>query len=131
MKRLFGALLLLIGLTSITSAQSLPEWSVWKNQYTSLLIVTKVDSATGNFIGTFINNAKGYECQGIGVPVTGKIKGSSVAFVANFASCHNTITGWKGTLSGNTITTDWDLWYADPDANFHEMKGQDTFTKVY
>src|SRR5262245_24307524 len=119
MKRLLLAFLLIIGLTPIAAAQSLPEWSAWKNQRTSLLIVTKVDSGKGAFIGTFINNADGFACQGIGVPVTGKIKDSSVTFIANFATCHNTITAWKGTLSGNTITTDWDLWYVDGDGNFH------------
>jgi hypothetical protein len=130
MKRLLLALLLVTGLTPIAAAQSLPEWSIWKNQLTSLLIITKVNSGAGTFMGTFINNADGYKCQGFGVPITGKITGSNVSFVANFAPCHNTITAWKGTLSGNTITADWDLWYTEDDANFHEMKNTDTFTKI-
>ncbi len=130
MQRLLLALLLVAGLVPSAIAQSLPEWSIWKNQRNSLLIITKVDAGAGTFIGTFINNAGGFKCQGFGVPVTGKIAGSNVAFVANFAPCSNTITAWKGTLSGDTITTDWDLWYADADANFHELKDKDAFTKV-
>jgi hypothetical protein len=129
MRRILLVFLLVTGFAPTVIAQSLPEWSIWKNQRTSLLIITKVNA--GTFIGTFINNAEGYKCQGFGVPITGKITGTKVTFVANFAPCSNTITAWKGILSGNTIVADWDLWYADDDANFHEDKKQDTFTKIY
>ena len=59
-----------------------------------------------------------------------KITGSSVAFVANFAPCANTMTAWKGSLSGSTITTDWELWSADSDGNFRQIKDQAIFTKI-
>jgi Avidin family len=128
MRRILLVLLLVTGSAPTAIAQSLPEWSIWKNQRTSLLIVTKVSADI--FMGTFINNAQGFKCQGVAVPIAGKSTGDKVTFVANFAPCSNTITAWKGTLSGNTITADWDLWYADDDGNFHEDKSQDTFTKI-
>jgi hypothetical protein len=130
MKRLLCGLLLGLLLSTVAHAQTLPEWSIWQNQRTSLLIVSKVDASAGTFIGTFINNAPGYRCQGFAVPISGKISGSDVSFVANFAPCDNSITAWKGKLSGTTIGTDWVLWYADKDANFFEIKDKDTFTKI-
>jgi hypothetical protein len=83
MRRILLALLLVIGLAPVTAAQSLPEWSIWKNQRTSLLIITVINGK--DFIGTFINNAQGYHCKGIGVPITGTVTGNDVMFVANFA----------------------------------------------
>lgn len=114
---------------SAAEAQTLPEWSVWKNQRSSLLIVSKVDPANGTFIGSFINNAQGYRCQGVSVPVSGRVKADDVSFVANFAPCDNTMTVWKGTVSGPTMATSFILWYIDSNYEFQEIRDQDTFTK--
>lgn len=112
------------------SAQSnfLPEWSVWKNDLTSVLVVTKVQIG-GDFIGTFINNAPGYRCQGVAVPVTGKVaNGTDIVFIANFAQCANTITIWTGKIQGTTIDTSWVLHHATIDKSFEELKGANKFT---
>jgi hypothetical protein len=130
MKRIVGCLLLALALSTAAHADDLPEWSIWKNPRQSLLIVTTVDTAAGTFAGTFINNAKGYRCAGFGVPIKGKISGNNVAFVANFAPCVNTITAWKGTLGDKTISTSWQLFSADDDGNFKELKNDDVFTRV-
>ena len=130
MKRFVGCLLLALGLSAAARAGGLPEWSIWKNPRESLLIVTTVDTTAGTFMGTFINNAKGYRCAGFGVPIKGKINGNTIAFVANFAPCVNTITAWKGTLGDKTISTSWQLWSADDDGNFKELKNDDVFTRV-
>jgi hypothetical protein len=130
MKRLICCLLLATGLSTAARADGLPEWSIWKNPRESLLIITTVDTAAGTFAGTFINNAKGYKCAGFGVPIKGKIAGGNVAFVANFAPCVNTITAWKGTLGDKTISTSWQLFSADDDGNFKELKNDDVFTRV-
>src|SRR5437879_1390329 len=130
MKRLSACLVFALGLSTAAHAEGLPEWSIWKNPRESLLIVTTVDAAAGTFSGTFINNAKGYKCAGFGVPVKGKINGNTVAFVANFAPCVNTITAWKGTLGDKTISTSWQLFSADDDGNFKELKNDDVFTRV-
>ena len=130
MKRFVCCLLLALGLTTAARADGLPEWSIWKNPRDSLLVISLVDTAAGTFSGTFINNAKGYKCAGFGVPIKGKITGSNVAFVANFAPCVNTITAWKGTLGDKTISTSWQLFSADDDGNFKELKNDDVFTRV-
>jgi Avidin family len=130
MKRFVCCLLLALGLTTAARADGLPEWSIWKNPRDSLLVISLVDTAAGTFSGTFINNAKGYKCAGFGVPIKGKINGNTVAFVANFAPCVNTITVWKGTLGDKTISTSWQLYSADDDGNFKELKNDDVFTRV-
>jgi hypothetical protein len=126
----YAVLLLAFGLTAPASAGSLPEWSIWKNPRDSLLIITTVDTAAGAFAGTFINNAKGYKCQGLGVPIKGRITGDNISFVANFAPCANTITSWKGSLGDKTISTTWRLWSADDNGDFKELKNDDVFTRV-
>jgi Avidin family len=130
MKRFAATILLALGLVAPASAASLPEWSIWKNPRDSLLIITTVDAAAGTFAGTFINNAKGYKCQGFGVPIKGKISGDTIAFVANFAPCANTITAWKGSVNDKTIATKWQLWSADDNGDFKELKNDDVFTRV-
>ena len=131
MKRIACCLLFVLALATAARADGLPEWSIWKNPRDSMLIITTVDAAAGTFTGTFINNAKGYRCAGFGVPIKGKINGNNVAFVANFAPCVNTITAWKGTLGDKTISTSWQLFSADDDGNFKELKNDDVFTRVY
>jgi hypothetical protein len=130
MKRFAATLLLALGLIAPASAQNLPEWSIWKNPRDSLLIITTVDAAAGTFAGTFINNAKGYKCQGFGVPIKGKISGESISFIANFAPCANTITAWKGSFADKTISSKWQLWSADDNGDFKELKNDDVFTRV-
>jgi hypothetical protein len=130
MKRFACCLLFALGLSTAARADGLPEWSIWKNLRESMLIITTVDTAAGTFAGTFINNAKGYRCAGFGVPIKGKISGNTIAFVANFAPCVNTITAWKGTVGDKTISTSWQLWSADDDGNFKDLKNDDVFTRV-
>jgi hypothetical protein len=130
MNRFVGCLLLALGLSTAAGAEGLPEWSIWKNPRDSLLIITVVDAAAGTFSGTFINNAKGYRCAGFGVPIKGKITGNTIAFVANFAPCVNTITAWKGSVGDKTITTSWQLWSADDNGDFKELRNDDVFTRV-
>ena len=130
MNRFVGCLLLALGLSTAAGAEGLPEWSIWKNRRDSLLIITVVDAAAGTFSGTFINNAKGYRCAGFGVPIKGKITGNTIAFVANFAPCVNTITAWKGSVGDKTITTRWQLWSADDNGDFKELRNDDVFTRV-
>jgi Avidin family len=130
MRRFAATLLLALSLIAPARAQNLPEWSIWKNPRDSLLIITTVDAAAGTFAGTFINNAKGYKCQGFGVPIKGKISGESISFIANFAPCANTITAWKGSFADKTISSKWQLWSADDNGDFKELKNDDVFTRV-
>ena len=130
MKRFVVCVLLAFGLSTAARADGLPEWSIWKNPRDSLLVVSLVDTSAGTFSGTFINNAKGYKCAGLAVPIKGKISGNTITFVANFAPCVNTITAWKGTLGDKTISTSWQLYSADDDGNFKELKNDDVFTRV-
>jgi hypothetical protein len=111
-------------------AQSLSPWSVWQNQSSSLLIVTTVD-AKGNFNGTFINGNTNYICVGVPVQMTGTVdKNNNVVAVANFAPCTNTITIWKGALTGKTLPMHWTLTYVDSNGTFQTQSGQDTFNQI-
>ena len=96
-----------------------------------MLVVTNVDSAKNTFVGTFINRAPNTQCIGIGVPVSGEISGSDVKFVASFpGTLHSkTITIWTGTISGTTLSTNYDLRYVASDYTFGTDTGQDAFTK--
>ena len=96
MKRFAYALLATIWLCSASKAQSLPEWSIWKNQKASLLLITKVDATAGTFRGTFVNNDGNFRCQGVAVPVAGKFTESDISFLANFAVCSNYDHGVEG-----------------------------------
>ncbi|MBV8827341.1 MAG: hypothetical protein JO084_10790 [Bradyrhizobiaceae bacterium] len=137
MRRMLLALLLVIGLPPVAAAQQmLPAWSIWKNQQTSLLIVTVVNEH--DFIGTFINNAQGDPCKGVGVRISGSVWGSlagpEVTFVANFAPCSNRIIWWLGYMNnyenGNKIVGNYKLWYVDDQGNLHQEQNEDTFTKM-
>jgi hypothetical protein len=130
MKAVIAGLAMTVGFSAFANAQSIPEWSIWRNPRASLLIITTVDTAAGTFAGTFINNAKGYKCQGFGVPIKGKVNGREISFVANFAPCANTITAWKGTFGDTAITTNWKLWSADDNGDFKELKNEDVFTRI-
>jgi hypothetical protein len=118
-------------LASTANAQSLPEKSLWKNAKGSFLFITKVDTANSTFRGTFVNYATGYTCEGVPVAISGTTNGSNVSMVANFAPCASTITIWKGTVSGSTFNTNFELRYVDTNYTFQEDKGSDVFTKQY
>jgi len=113
----------------VKSTTGLEAWTVWKNERTSLLVVTTLDAGTGEFKGTFINNAPGYRCQGVPADMKGKLTGTDVWFVANFGPCANTITVWRGKVTGNTIPTEWLLKYVDNNGQWQEQTNKDTFTR--
>jgi len=128
--RLICGLFTVLFTASFSQAQTLTEGSLWKNTKNSLLLITKIDTTKNIFGGTFVNYATGFpQCVGVGVPVSGEINGSDVKFVANFAPCSKTITVWKGTISGSTIATTYDLRYVDVNYDIQPDTGSDTFTK--
>jgi hypothetical protein len=129
MTRLLCGLLGTLWFSAVAQAQSLPEWSIWKNTRTSMLVVSTVDTKTGMFQGSFLSNASVYLCLGYGVPISGKITGNDITFVANFAPCHNAIAVWKGTLSGTTIKAELELWFVDDNNDFKHNKAPEVFTK--
>lgn len=131
MKRLFFGLVLSLLAAFGARAQGLPEQSLWKNGKGSFLFVTKVDTSSKTFRGTFVNYAKGYKCEGVPVDVAGTVNGNAVSMVASFAPCAQTITIWQGTISGSTINTTFDLRYVDPSYKFQQDQGSDVFTKQY
>ena len=57
--------------------------------------------------------------------------GNNVTFVVNFIEC-NTVTAWYGTVSGQTLSTKWDLAYVDDSNTPYQLKmlsDQDIFTR--
>ncbi len=115
---------------STAAAQSLSEGSLWKNTNNSLLLITKIDTSQNTFVGTFVNYHPQFpQCQGVGVPVSGRMDATNLAFVANFAPCSKTITVWKGSIAGSTIKTNYDLRYVDTNFEIQPAAGSDDFTK--
>ena len=130
MKLQMSALVLgLLAGASGAQAQGLPEQSLWKNTKGSLLLITKVDEASKSFRGTFVNYAKGYSCEGVPIAVSGSFDGDSVSMVGSFAPCAQTMTIWRGTVSGSTLSITFDLRYVDKEYKFQETKGADVFTR--
>jgi hypothetical protein len=129
MTRLICGLLSTLWFVAVAQAQSLPEWSIWKNERTSMLVVSTVDAKAGTFMGSFMNNAEMYKCRGYAVPISGKINGNDIIITANFAPCHNAISVWKGTLKDTTIMTNLELWFVDDNYNFKHNAGPEVFTK--
>jgi hypothetical protein len=129
MKNVISAFVLGLLLVSTANAQGLPEQSLWKNTKGSLLLVTKVDTEKNSFSGTFVNYAAGYACRGVPVGITGTVSGDTVSMVANFEPCAATITIFKGTLSGSSLSITFDLRYVDKNHTFQQAQGSDVFTK--
>jgi Avidin family len=128
MKKVFLALIVLLGFQSLALAQGLPAPSFWKNQRGSTLEVYFVDPS-GSFQGQFINQAPGYKCQGIPYPAAGTSVGVDVIFSVKFVQCYSHAT-WFGVVNGNTITTNWILIYAPPNGPPQKSQGSDVFTRV-
>jgi Avidin family len=94
-----------------TFAQTLQAPSEWKNQRGSELRIESVDGS-GAFKGHYVNNAAGFGCQGVPYDVTGKVDGQSIQFVVlwvNATERCNSLTSWRGIVSGRTISTNWQL----------------------
>jgi hypothetical protein len=117
----FGILLLM---PLAVSAQVLPPGSIWENQRTSTL---SVESVTGNhFDGWFINRAAGFQCQNFPYRATGTIlPNGAITFTVNFTQCQ-TVTIWKGRVTGSQMPTKWTLYYQ----GVPRMMGDDFFKRV-
>ena len=119
----------LLAVAPVAQAQGFAEQSLWKNTKGSLLLITKVDEAGKSFRGTFVNYAKGYSCEGVPIAVSGTFDGDRVSMVGSFAPCAQTMTIWRGTVSGSTLNISFDLRYVDKEYRFQETKGSDVFTR--
>lgn len=109
------------------SADSLPAPSSWKNQRGSQLNVWSVTN--GQIQGEFINNAAGFECQGIPYPATGQVSPNSIYFVVTFVKC-NSFTIWRGRVNGPQMPTRWKLFYVKPGGTPASLSGSDTFSRT-
>ncbi|MGM4954220.1 avidin/streptavidin family protein [Bradyrhizobium barranii] len=122
MTRLF--VLVLFTLISVPAHAQLPAPSTWVNQRGSVLSIQTLDASTGNFTGTYINNATGFSCRGQPYPVAGIVMASKIDFYVNWTapSAPNckTITVWNGRVAANNIPTRWTLYYVGSDWNFHK-----------
>ena len=117
---------------SAASSQGLPEPSLWKNEKGSLLLIAKVDTTKNTFSGTYVDYDKVHAaCVGVPVEINGTVSGNNVSIVGNFERCAQTITIWKGTLSGTTLSATFDVRYVDKNYTFKEDKGSDVYTKQY
>jgi hypothetical protein len=124
-KWLIGFTILLFA-AATASAQVPPAPSTWKNDKGSIL---NVWSVTGDVVlGQFINQAQGFECQGIPYPAAGRVQyNGKLFFVVTFAKC-NSFTIWHGRVNGPQIKTKWTLFYVDKNGDPAKLNGADTFT---
>jgi hypothetical protein len=111
----------------------LPAPSTWKNQRGSILTIDSID-AFGKFKGTYENKAQGYPCQNT-YDMNGVVKRSRLGFVVVWKGdggkedCRS-LTVWRGSIRGNTISTRWTIAYGNADKEKVELThGQDAFQK--
>ncbi|MGY3532273.1 avidin/streptavidin family protein [Bradyrhizobium sp. USDA 4452] len=131
MTRLFA--LLLFAIVSLPAHAQLPVPSTWVNQRGSILSIQTLDASTGDFTGTYVNNAAGFSCQGYPYPAAGNVTANRIDFYVNWTSSTaptcRTMTIWHGRVAGDTIPTRWTMYYVGPDWHFHKMTGWDFFTR--
>ncbi|MDD1522402.1 MULTISPECIES: avidin/streptavidin family protein [Bradyrhizobium] len=93
--------------------------SKWVNQRGSLLSIQTLDASTGNFAGTYVNNATEVSCQGQPYLVAGVVTANRIAFYVNWTApaapnCA-TITIWNGRVADKNIPTAGTLFYVGSD----------------
>jgi hypothetical protein len=123
---LFGYLLA----CEVAAAQGFSAPSVWQNDKTSLLYIDII-APNGQFAGRFHNRAPGYRCHDIFV-AEGRIAKRRITFTVNFKNTRQdcrTVTTWAGGLSANTIFTNWNLIYTNPNGGIIRERGRDTFAR--
>lgn len=129
MKRL---LFLLFFLLPFSAQAQVSSPSTWVNTRGSILTVFFVDH-TGAFTGNYVNNAVGFDCQGVPYAASGVTRGAKVTFTVNWngifaPDCHST-TVWIGRAVGPVLKTRWKLDYIGTDGKPHTLRGKDIFTK--
>jgi hypothetical protein len=139
MRRTFGAafagisFVLLCFTASDVFAQALPAPSSWQNQRRSVMSVVAVDPTTGAIKGQYTNNAAGFACQGVPFDLGGKTSGNKVTLIVvwkNATMSCDSITVWKGRVSGNKIRTRWELSYVNGAGSIKELRGADAFERT-
>ncbi|SEM90269.1 avidin/streptavidin family protein [Bradyrhizobium sp. OK095] len=134
MVRVVALLLILMGVSTVcASAQQLPIPSSWQNQSGSELTVF-APGANGGFVGQYVNQATGFDCQNMPFDASGRSGAGNVRFVVtwknSFKSC-NSVAAWTGTLAGNVMTTQWELAYVDPATGRLKIaRGNDVFHRT-
>ncbi|HEV3183885.1 MAG TPA: avidin/streptavidin family protein [Xanthobacteraceae bacterium] len=128
MRKLLFAFATLLSLQTLVLADPLPSYSFWQNQRGSTLEIFWVNPA-GPFDGVFINQAAGFECQGIPYPAVGTAAPAAVIFTVSFTKCRSQ-TVWRGQVSGTTMSTKWVLTYVKPNGGIGILRGTDVFTRL-
>ncbi len=126
MRRTALAFVILVTASVTAFAQSLPSWSIWKNQRGSIMKVFAV-APDRSFKGVYINNAPGFGCQGTPFDLTGRVSGSKVTFTVVWKNAWQDCkskTVWYGVDLGITMPTKWTLTSAAG-----KQKGFDQFTR--
>ena len=115
---------------AMAGKNTLTAGSVWINQSGSTITFTSVDPTNGQLSGFYINNAKGYSCQGIPYQVTGYTYGTLISWSVNWRNAYQdcqSMTGWTGFYdpSSGTFKTSWNLVF-----NNKISDGNDVFKPV-
>ena len=127
MRKLLLAFGFLLSFQTFAFADPLPSFSFWQNQRGSTLQIFFVNP-NGSFDGVFINQAAGFECQGIPYPAVGTATPAVVIFTVSFTKCRSQ-TVWRGRVSGTTMSTKWVLTYVKPNGGIGILRGKDVFTR--
>lgn len=131
-RRLVLGLALIFAGCAVAAAQEMVTPSYWQNQRGSLLAITSVSGTSFN--GYYINRAAGFGCQNTQYPVVGYASGATVNFVVTWNNSSQnclSVTAWKGTLNGATITSNWQLAAGQPNTGtVTTTTGNDTFNRI-
>lgn len=96
-------------------AQTIQPNTTWRNSRGSELTINSI-GADGGLVGSYVNNAPGFQCQGVPFAVSGWVEGGLISFAVRWKNATHdcrSITTWVGYLSGSRIVTNWDLVYTD------------------
>lgn len=115
------------------AATALTAPSHWRNDRGSELKILSLD-AQGRFKGEYLNKAPGFGCRDTPFDVTGGITGDEVRFLVlwkNATESCNSMTVWRGRLSGDTLATEWELARTDEKTGgIAILRGSSTFSIV-
>ena len=89
-------------------------------------------ASDGTFTGTYVNKAAGFSCQNEIMAVRGITAASLVTFWVRWKNANvdcQSITTWVGSVSGDTLRTEWNLVYVNFAGNAAYARGSDDFSR--
>ncbi len=98
---------------------------------TSSVLVIQSVGADGSVTGTYANNAPGYKCAGVALPLVGWMDGQRISYTVLWKNASvdcSSITSWTGYFNGGRLGVEWvgDLRRV---RRPHDANGSDSYTR--